>query len=478
MKLKYLFSILLIVSSLTQSCDDFLNVNPEGEVTNDDLFKTYVGFEESLYGVYAYLATPSLYGQNLTHKVNDVVGQYFIGRWDKDPTFKLAVYNYMHQDTRVIFDNIWNEMYKNISHVNNILINLETKQPDEMRLYNIYKAEALGLRAFMHFELLRLFCDNYSTNPDATGIPYYTTYSFEIAPFEKASITYKKIIEDLVAAETLLTDNGEYFDKADPQAGAFILNREIHMNLYAIQAILARVYWTMNDMVKAKDYALKVIESGVFQLEEKTGIEDLMNGVISEKETVWGLYSERWPETTRVDMYATSSTSLDTKGEHEDMYAIDLDGVDYRWEGWFKTNSEWESTGLRCMKTADRYKIRQQKRPVPKLSGLNMIRLPEMYYIVSEYYVIENDQDMARKYFDKVLRSRGLKGFADRSDLIVRLNNINAERRKEFIGEGLYFHVMKRYMMDAYDTRTDQLFRASSAIYNFPIPEDEYAYRQ
>ena len=47
------------------------------------------------------------------------------------------------------------------------------------------------------------------------------------------------------------------------------------MNLYAVQALLARVYWEMGDLEKAKDYALSVINCGFFKLEEKTDVEDM-----------------------------------------------------------------------------------------------------------------------------------------------------------------------------------------------------------
>lgn len=471
----------IFISSLLAfcSCDNFLNVKPEGEVVNDELFETPEGFEDALYGSYASLNKPELYGRNLSYYINDVAAQYLISVYDQDPSHKVSQFDYLHSEVRPLIDNIWNRMYKNIANINNILANLELKPENSMKLYKIYKAEALGLRAFMHFEILRLFTDDIVRNPDAEGIPYYTKYSFEVSPFEKSKETCKKILADLLEAERLLTEHGEYFDRADENAGEFVLDRPIHMNLYAVKAVMARVYWTMGDWAKAKQAALDVINCGFFKLEEKTYIEDLMNGVLSPKETIFGLYSDQWAMATQTLLYYTGGSALDLQSNYKDIYAVDLDGMDYRWEGWIQQISDFGAVGIRLMKVVDIYKIKQRERPVPKLSGINLIRLPEMYYIAAECYLHEEageSKDAARSYFDQVLRSRGLKTFSERG-YNVYVSNINQERQKEFIGEGLYFHVMKKYAMPAYNAKFDKTFAPSSAIYNFPIPEDENAYR-
>ena len=67
------------------------------------------------------------------------------------------------------------------------------------------------------------------------------------------------------------------------------------MNLYAVQGFISKSLLGDGDLEKAKDYALSVINCGFFKLEEKTDVEDIMNGVISNKETIWGIYSEEFP---------------------------------------------------------------------------------------------------------------------------------------------------------------------------------------
>lgn len=460
------------------SCESFLNVKPEGEVVNDELFSSEEGFEDALYGTYSFLNKTDLYGQNLSFYLSDILAQYFISGYDQEPSHQIGQYYYKHADVRPLIDNIWNLLYKNIANTNNILENLALKEEHSMRLYKIYKAEALGLRAFMHFELLRLFSDDIIQNPQAEGVPYYKKYSFEVSPFEKSTETYKKILSDLQEAERLFDENGEYFDRTDENASEFIKDRIIHMNLYATKAVMSRVYWTMGNWEKAREKALEVINSGFFRLEDKTSIENLTNGVLSPKETIWGLYSGDWYQTTQHKLYYSGGSSLDLQPNYEEIYAVDLDGVDYRWEGWIKQINDFGAVGTRMMKIVDIYKIKQTNRPEARIDGINLIRLPELYYIAAESYLQQGGdaaQENALKYFDPVLRSRGLKTFKERG-YNVYISNINQERRKEFIGEGLYFHIMKKYAMEAYNAHYDKKYPASPDIYNFPIPEDEKAH--
>lgn len=210
--MKYLRYLMLAIISLNYSCADFLNVNPAGEIVNDELFKNEEGFEDALYGVYSTLGKAELYGEHLSFNLTDVAAQYFYNSWEQNYTRKIQVYNYKHQDSRRVLDTVWISMYRNISYANNVLDNLKLKEPNSMRYYNLYKGEALGLRAFMHFELLRYYSESIINNPNAIGVPYRESYTFNIYKFEPIANTYEKIIRDLTEAESLLETSDKYFD--------------------------------------------------------------------------------------------------------------------------------------------------------------------------------------------------------------------------------------------------------------------------
>ncbi len=76
--------------------------------------------------------------------------------------------------------------------------------------------------------------------------------------------------------------------------------------------------------------------------------------------------------------------------------------------------------------------------------GINMIRIPEMYFIMAEA-LLETDIDKATKYYDAVVESRGVLGIEKRIDgTVLTRHMIMEERRKEFIGEGQEWYRMKR----------------------------------
>lgn len=474
-KLKYI--LLILCFTLHYSCDSFLDVRPQGEVVNNELFKDAQGFEDALYGVYSTLAGSSFYGRTMTYYFNDILSQYFFHDYPGDVTLKICNFEYKDAQVRPTIDNLWSGMYKNISYVNNILENLEQHNEAALPLYNVYKAECLALRGFMHFELLRLFCENIVNNQSAQGIPYVDKYKLEVSPFLSAEATYGRIIDDLKTAEAIMQQNGEYFKDADQQSNEFLKDRQIHLNLYAVQGMLARVYWMKGELKTAAEYAQKVIDCGYFELADKSEIEDLVNGVLSPKETVWGLFTINLYAKVRADLYLSGGASLFLKADHDDTYLADKEGTDYRYEKWFKNYSSVEANGLRCVKILDTYELSYSTRPDTRIKGVNMLRLPELYYIITEYYLSIQDQDNAVSYFDKVLKSRGLTGYTDRQGTTLTLEQVIRERRKEFVCEGQYFFTQKRYNQNIHEPKSGKTYQASNDIYVFPIPENETEYR-
>ncbi|MCL2561973.1 MAG: RagB/SusD family nutrient uptake outer membrane protein [Rikenellaceae bacterium] len=471
---RFLTIILLLANC---SCEGFLDVRPQGEVVNNELFKNAEGFEDALYGVYATLAGEDFYGRKMTYWMNDILAQYYTRNVISDETTMLAAFRYEDQTVRPMIDDLWVGMYKNIGYVNNILINLKRFEPSDLTYYNLYRAESLGLRAFMHFELLRFFSENIVNNPSARGIPYNENYSYQVPPFLSAFQVYDKIIADFKEAETLLAAAGEDFGPDDANRRGFLRDRNIHINLHAVRALLARVYWTKGELQQAAEYCAKVIDSGVFSLADKSEIADLMNGIISPQETIWGLFSDRFYRSTEADLFIADK-GLHLKS-HEDDYAADRVGADYRYEGWFRYYSaSLHTQGWRCIKVFDIFRQESRRRPTAVVAGVSIIRLPELYYIMAEYHLSMNNQSEAMEYFDRVLSSRGLTPMADRGgNTTLTIGHIIRERKKEFICEGQYFHTLKRYNQDIYDPRNMLTFPASNDIYVFPIPENEINYR-
>lgn len=68
----------------------------------------------------------------------------------------------MSLNVRPIIDQIWTQQYKVISYLNLVLYT-SSRQLDHQDL-QLIEGEAYGLRAFLHFDILRLFAEDYQKN--------------------------------------------------------------------------------------------------------------------------------------------------------------------------------------------------------------------------------------------------------------------------------------------------------------------------
>ena len=74
--------------------------------------------------------------------------------------------------------------------------------------------------------------------------------------------------------------------------------------------------------------------------------------------------------------------SLDPRYNIENIYQQNRTGNDYRWDEWFIPASQTSATRLK--KITDIYQLNNKPCPAEVIQGINLIRLPEMYYIASE----------------------------------------------------------------------------------------------
>ncbi|MDE5611870.1 MAG: hypothetical protein K2I90_07640, partial [Odoribacter sp.] len=131
-------NIAIILSMfLFVACDNFLSIKPKAEIVEHVYFETPAGFEDALYGVYSDLGNNTLYGENLTWGVLDVFAQYYrCPQPSKGATSQLTL---KHEELKATYSGIWSSAYEAIGYVNNILRNLDRKDENSMRYYNLYK---------------------------------------------------------------------------------------------------------------------------------------------------------------------------------------------------------------------------------------------------------------------------------------------------------------------------------------------------
>ena len=291
--------LLACISLFFLGCGNFLDINPESEVVNDDMFSTAEGVEDALYGVYMSMVKEDMYGGDMSVLIPELLGQNFVT--DDGYLIFLSRLDLENADTRKTVRTIWSAGYLVISYLNNILENLDEKSVKDFKNYNLYRGEALGLRAAIHFDLLRLFAvhiNSKNENAKVEAIPYVTKYTFKVTPFSSVEEVYENVIADLKEAEICLAEDEVLMPKIRKGGEkGFTGARELHFNLYAAQAMLARVYWMKGDLENAKKYADKVIRSEKFQFVGQEDLSTFMKRRISLSETIWGLY------TTKISSY-------------------------------------------------------------------------------------------------------------------------------------------------------------------------------
>ena len=466
------------------SCDDFLDVRPKAEKLESDLFKNAQGFEDAIYGVYGSLPSTALYGRYLTWGIPEVLAQNLEST--NSAISELSEYKYEDNSTlRSMFSSIWTEAYQTIGYANNILEQLNDWSKESMPLYNYYKGEMLAVRALLHFDLVRLFAP---MDMEKQGIPYVTTYSYEVKPFYKVGEVYGFILKDLLEAETLMSEEGKTlkYPRNNENYYKFMNNRETHMNLYAVQALLARVYWMKGDMANAALYAEKVINGQAFPLVDDIEIKDYLAGTLSPKETIFGVYSATYVDLCKSYLYDFVSyhsyTAYDENSgatylePYNEVYAKDVPPTsqDFRLSGHFRS-----STGItRFLKTTDYYTIEGN---VPDnrtslITGITLLHTSEMYLIAAEA-LLDTNYEQALEYFDTELKSRGVTPLSQRGGETLTKEMIFNEYRKELFGEGQTWFNMKRLNRDIQSNAELRIIPASESVYVIPIPEEEFEYR-
>lgn len=468
----------------TTACDDFLDVRPKAEKLEREQFKTARGYEDAIYGVYGEMQVNELYGMNLTWGITELLAQNLT--CSSTAGGALEKYDYTGNDhVRKTFGGIWAKAYEVIGHANNVLARLSDKGADKMPLYNYYKGEMLGVRAMLHFELLRMFA---STDTTAIGIPYVTEYSPTVKRFETVGNNYRHIIADLTEGVSLLNVGRDKmaYPRNKPNYERFLNRQETHLNVYALEALLARGYWYMGDMSGAARNAEDVIRSGAFPLIGENEVKDYVAGVLSPKETIFGLFSTTWEKTVKAYLYDYTTffsytpyyngymTGTNFIEPYTAVYAKNIGATEQdRRLDHFKQNTGYAT----WLKMVDYYGIENGKRADDDklIKGVSLLHVAELYLIAADA-LLDIDYGRAVGYFDAVVQSRGLNGYARHGKKLTH-EIIFDEYRKEMFGEGQTWYNMKRLNRNITSNRESRMIPGSKAVYNIPIPEEENEYR-
>jgi starch-binding outer membrane protein, SusD/RagB family len=371
--------------------------------------------------VYLQMGNPNLYGRELNIGLLSVLGRSYdtpltpaIGNF----YYQGAAYNFQDPTVNVKIDTIWNNMYTSIANVNNIIAQIDAKKNIFAgNDYNIIKGEVYGLRAFLHFDLLRLFGPSAaSANLSALAIPYVKQVGPSATPVSTVEGVLDNCIADLMVANNLIPAT-----QVDPT----------HLNNWGAKGLLARIYLYKGDFANANIYAQQIITSKQFPLSVTN------SDLLFQKEIIFSLFVQNY--TPYINSVFAGTYPLGLTAANQTALYVTGGGSTADWRKSFVDPSNGSTIGNTISPKKWYYNITYTKSKMP------LLRLSEMYYIAAECANANRDSTTARALLDTMRVHRNLPAYVNATLKVDSINNdIKKEYQKEFIGEGQTFYFYKR----------------------------------
>lgn len=229
-----------LVLIFNQGCEKILDIERAGALPKDSVFNSQSNVRALLNSVYTVMGSDK-WTSGRVQKFNELQGDHYYGKELGGTSSEIFLFNPGRFNSDV--GSFYNEAYIAIQRCNQILENLNS--------LGDYRDNAEGqakfVRAFAHFDLVKLFAQPYGFTADNShaGVPLRVSSSVSVLDRASVKQVYDQIILDLKDAETKLpSTNGNYPTK------------------WAAKALLARVYFQMNSFQNAYTYANDVITNG------------------------------------------------------------------------------------------------------------------------------------------------------------------------------------------------------------------------
>ena len=501
--MKKFIAITLIFSAvLTFSSCNFLEVQPEDRLTQEQLLQTERGVNLALNGIYLQMDHNDLYGANMTMSALEVLAQRFNVHNTRTALHFLARYEFRDGEGLVERMNelMWERFFVQALAVNDFLDVLDRTNaiPSQQRR-DWLRGEALALRAFFHFDILRIWGPSPLDDDNMPFMPYNDVSTGELLPLLTASQVLARILEDLEEATDLLQNDPIRTQGIDTvrtfqQTHDFYqTNRNYRMNFYAVQAMLARVHLWMGSHQAAYDAARVVIDAQdrmtangpLFPWVEQDDVTaaTLTPDRIFSTEVIFGIHSRNMyvnanrffaPQLAPENELAPRSNQL-----NEIFNAAGRGLNDFRFQPlWIEADAFGKGyrTFWKYAPPNDRNTVAGRRRAARTEFFQPLIRISEMFYIAAESKLalgVGTTESIWNDYLNVVLSARNIGSPPAEGLTQDQLRTeIRREYQREFWGEGQLFFYYKRLN---YREITNALEETGTVtpIFRLPIPQSE-----
>ncbi|MES2265161.1 MAG: RagB/SusD family nutrient uptake outer membrane protein [Bacteroidota bacterium] len=404
---KKIFTIITLVLVAASSCKN-LNVNPSDAISTGTLVTTSDGLTNALNGAYALfkdhiefngtIDQNNMYLRQFYHLSDFASDDIVCGQVTTDPLY--YSFSLGHSPAQGNTRYYWYVSYKIITGVNTVIDAVEKSGKTDAAT-NQLLGECYFLRAFCHFNLVRLFAKPYSVDANSPGIILRTNLTDDS---KKARSTVKEVYDSVIA-------------DAEKAAGLMTKPRGVqYASQEAANALLARVNLYKEDNTKAIEYANKVINSGKFTLATKAAYPTLFANAVGSSETIFCFAFTQVDDYGKFGSIASMIYSDGNSGWGEEYASSSLRSAmsahpeDVRWS--YIVPSKDGSGNVQKKNGIEMYYISkfsfQDGRP--NLSSPIMFRIAEQYLIRAEAEAKTGATTAALDDVDAIRKNRGLEG--------------------------------------------------------------------
>lgn len=449
--IKYIYIFILTIG-LSGCSNNIINKAPLDEISPENLLLTDGGFRSALDGVYAIMKQDFLGYNFCIYSIPEAINDDLKSGDPYSFTFEGShedIFPLTYNATMFQFEGFWKQSYAAINNVNTII---KGARVSDLANKDAYLAEALGLRALLHYNLYRFFSPAFNLNPDGLGIPYRLEDDalLEVKPRSTTKEIIELTLHDLLEAVPL----------AKNEVNSYRLSKT------GIQALLARVYHETNQFDKAIPYAEQALADQRYAL--GTTANDLKNEW-EQDESDEIIFRLRFEESDGGENAAMLSVEVYFSFPYyvsDDLINLYDQNNDTRFDAYFALepmgSGEYYPKKHAGLRTAD------YDNYVSGATDIKLIRVPELYLILAESYDKTGNSALALTNLNILRNARGLGDYfgANLSDEILD------GRRRELAFEGFRFTDLKR--LGSGFTRDDGSSMApNDDRYALPIPELE-----
>lgn len=477
---------------LAASCNSWLNVNPKEQTSAKVLLTTYSGFCDALNGCYINLKNRNIYGEKLTMSDLDCMAQLWDTRTAGSAQELLKKFDFGSDAAKSDLAAIYDHLYNTIAQANMIIEAMpgNGKAIEDHANRAMIEGEAYAIRAFCHFDVLRLF-GQMPRNPGRTvSLPYAEAVSPRVfPPYYDYDTFVKKIEADLKKAEELLYENDPIFRYTFEQLNSnytlddqFLLYRQSRFNYWAVKALQARFHLYLggdSNRTKAYNLAKEVINAlnvNGAPLLSLNGVGDINNGYLA-------CPTEALMQLNAYNIATYSQTVLSYPAQIRNNHMVaTLEMYNAAFAGYALSNRSrglWDPTKTdptgKTLAALKKYYYDAATSPgtsieLSKRQVIPLLRLSEMFLAAIE---TTNDLAEANALWTTYMQSHGIN-----SALVIpftSLDGVMSEVTKmfriEFYGEGQMFYFYKRTGAATMLNRTDAVTEQNYVV---PLPDTEY----